>query len=78
MIPQTLLITLMYTMALRYFDKDLFIRVEALVKNLMNKDIPGDQKRQMVRDAIKVEFTDIKNITIDSIIQIVLMKTTSV
>jgi hypothetical protein len=74
MIPQALLITLIYSMAIRYFGKDLFMRVEALVKSLTDEDIPGDQKRQIVRDAIKAEFVNIKNITIDTIIQVVLMR----
>jgi hypothetical protein len=74
MIPQALLLTLLYSIAIRYFDRDLFSRIEALVLDLKDEDIPGDEKREIVRKAIKAEFVDLKNITIDSIIQIVLLK----
>lgn len=77
MIPQTLLLTLLFNIAYRYFDQDLFNRIQTLVIELMDETIPGDQKREKVRAAIKVEFTDISTIVIDTIIQIVLLKNTN-
>lgn len=77
MIPQAILLTLLFNIAYRYFDNDLFSRIQVLVLALMDENIPGDQKREKVRAAIKVEFVDISTIIIDTIIQLVLLKHTN-
>jgi hypothetical protein len=74
---KSLLLILLYRIARQYFDKDLFNRVERLVSQLTTTDMPGDDKREIVRKAIRVEWADIKTITIDTVIQVVLLKATS-
>lgn len=71
---KALLLKLLYQIARQYFDKDLFARVEKLVTDLMDKDMPGDAKREAVRKAVLAEWNDIKTITVDTIIQVVLIK----
>jgi hypothetical protein len=74
---KSLLLSLLYRIARQYFDKDLFNRVEKLVLQLMADDMPGDAKREVVRKAIKAEWVDIKTITIDTVIQVALLKATA-
>lgn len=71
---KVILAALLYKIARQYFDKDLFDRVELLVTQLMNDKIPGDEKREIVRAAVKAEWVDISHIIVDTIIQIVLLK----
>ena len=74
---KSLLLALLYRIARQYFDKDLFNRVEKLVLQLIDSSMSGDTKREIVRKAIKAEWIDIKTITIDTVIQVVLLKATS-
>jgi len=74
---KSLLLALLYQIARQYFDKDLFKRVEKLVLQLMNADMPGDAKREVVRKAIRAEWVDIKTITIDTVTQVVLLRATA-
>ena len=71
---KSLLLALLYRIARQYFDKDLFNRIEQLVKELLDKNMSGDAKRTAVRDAVWAEWADIKAITIDTVIQVVLLK----
>ena len=71
---QAMLISLLYTIARRIFDKDLFDRVEYLVKSLLNEDLSGDEKRKRVQDTVVAEWAEVKKIVIDTIIQVVLVK----
>lgn len=71
---KSILLSLLYSIARKYFDKDLFERVRALVVSLLSEDIPGDEKRELVRKAIKGEWKDVSTIVVDTIIQLVLLR----
>lgn len=71
---KTILLGLLYSIARQYFDKDLFERVQILVTQLMDRELAGDVKRNIVREAIKKEWYDVSTITVDTIIQMVLLK----
>lgn len=78
---KTWLVSAMYSMAKQYFDSDLFERVRVLVKQLLDEDIPGSEKKQIVIDAAQAEFKDMKSIfrtsmmgDIETIIQLVWLK----
>jgi lipopolysaccharide biosynthesis regulator YciM len=77
MMVKSLLLALLYRIARQYFDKDLFDRIEKLVIRLMDQSISGDAKREIVRKAVWAEWNDIKAITIDTVIQVVLLKEVS-
>jgi lipopolysaccharide biosynthesis regulator YciM len=77
MMVKSLLLALLYRIARQYFDKDLFDRIEKLVIQLMDQSMSGDTKREVVRKAIWAEWSDIKAITIDTVIQVVLLKEVS-
>lgn len=74
-IPKVVLLSLLYSVATQYFDKELFKRIRILTLDLNNQNLTGEEKRYIVREAIKKEFKDVSTITIDAIIQIVLLKT---
>ena len=70
---KSFLIGIIYRAALSYFDAKFFARVESLVLDLLNADVPGDEKRERVRDAIHAEWDYVKNSAIDTAIQIILL-----
>ena len=71
---KSILISILYTVARQYFDKDLFTRIENLVVSLLDSDAPGDERKKMVRAAVWEEWEDVRAIFIDTIVQVVLMK----
>jgi len=71
---KALLISMLYSIARRLFDDGLFARTQSMVLQLLNEDIPGDEKREQVRAYVRLEFARARSLLIDSIIQVVLLK----
>lgn len=60
---KTFLINILYRIARMYFDEDLFARVEQLVVGLIDSELPGETKRELVKEAALAEFKDLVSIT---------------
>ena len=70
-----LIISTIYMLVRNYIvDSGVFDRVRDLVINLINEDIPGDDKKDLVRKAIKKEYNEFSTVLIDTAIQVSLLK----
>lgn len=71
---QSILLTLAITLIKWYVGTGVFGRIEALVMEMVNSDMPNEGKRQYVIDAIKKEYTMIRTRIIDMVIGSILTK----
>ena len=72
-----MIITLLYSMIRQYLGPQTFVRIVGAVSSLLNANLPGEQKRTIVHDALQVEIQAVGSIAINAAIEIVLLKLTS-
>lgn len=56
-----------------YVGSGIFNRISEHVLELVEVDMPGDDKKKLVRESMRTEYAALKTIVIDTVIQIVLM-----
>lgn len=56
-----------------YVGSGIFNRISELVLDLVNVNMPGDDKKKRVREVMKSEYAALTTIVVDTVIQIVLM-----
>ena len=71
---QSVIINSAYFAIRQYVGSGIFDRIQILVFELLNSDISGDDKKKLVRESIKSEYSTIRTMIVDTVIQIVLMK----
>ena len=72
---KSILISAIYALAKKVFDRELFERVETYFYKLVDEDIPGTKKKEWVIHWIKEETSEVKTAFIDTIVQLVWLYT---